>query len=106
MEYGDDACVLQAIGWMDENYALIYDQIDPDIMELPGEVKAPIFEGHEECKNDVLDYMDEATSHCVYTEEEDTILTDMATTIAEYECFLHLFEKGCKAFLGYEDGEE
>ena len=39
-EYGDDACVLQAIGWMDENYALMEDNIASDIMSLPKEVQS------------------------------------------------------------------
>ena len=36
-EYGDDACVLQAIGWMDEDYALMEDNITSDIESLPEE---------------------------------------------------------------------
>ena len=39
-EYGDDACVLQEIGWMDEDYALMEDNIKADIMELPEDVQA------------------------------------------------------------------
>ena len=52
--------------------------------------------------------MDELASHCdgFYTEEEVAILKDTATTIAKYECFLHLFEEGCMNFLGEGEDEE
>ena len=52
--------------------------------------------------------MDELTSHCdeFYTGEERAILEDTATTIAKYECFLHLFEEGCMNFLGEEEDED
>ena len=68
----------------------------------------PIVDGHEDCTEEVLKYMDELASHCdgFYTDEELAILKDTATTIAKYECFLHLFEEGCMNFLGYEDEEE
>ena len=57
----------------------------------------PIVEGHEECTKAVLKYMDELASHCdgFYNDEELATLNDMATMIAKYECFLHLFEEGC-----------
>merc|ERR1719273_2396760 len=107
-EYGDDACVLQAIGWMDENYALVEEKIGADVMSLPEDVSTPILEGHEKCTKEALNYMDEATSHCegFYTEDEVVILTDTAKTIAKYECFLHLFEEGCMDFLGNESEEK
>merc|ERR1712020_789597 len=41
-EYGDDACVLQAIGWMDEDYDLMEDNITSDIESLPEDVQKPI----------------------------------------------------------------
>merc|ERR1712088_216623 len=107
-EYGDDACVLQEIGWMDENYAMMEDKIISDVMSLPEDVKKPIVEGHEECTKAVLKYMDELASHCdgFYNDEELATLNDMATMIAKYECFLHLFEEGCMKFLGEEEDEE
>ena len=34
-----------------------------------------------------------------YNATEILVLTDVATKIADYECFMHLFEQGCEDFL-------
>merc|ERR1739849_63882 len=88
-EYADDACVLQSIGWMGNDFEFDEDQIEADVMSLDPVVTAPLFAGHEdhECAD-------------TFSEEEANSLLDTAEKIAHYECFLHLFEQGCMDFLG------
>merc|ERR1712233_30610 len=98
-EYADDACVLQSIGWMDEDFEFNEDAIMSDVSSLDPVVTGPLFEGHEDCVAEVLDYVEDHECAETFTEEEQNSLLDTAEKIASYECFLHLFEQGCMDFL-------
>merc|ERR1712192_70201 len=47
-EYADDACVLQTIGWMDEDFDFNEEAIVSDVTSLDPVVTGPLFEGHED----------------------------------------------------------
>merc|ERR1712111_257784 len=53
-EYADDACVLQSIGWMGNDFEFDEDQIEADVMSLDPVVTAPLFAGHEDCVDQVI----------------------------------------------------
>merc|ERR1712013_243389 len=98
-EYADDACVLQSIGWMGNDFEFDEDQIEADVMSLDPVVTAPLFAGHEDCVDQVMDYVEDHECANTFSEEEANSLLDTAEKIAQYECFLHLFEQGCMDFL-------
>jgi len=98
-EYADDACVLQTIGWMNENYEANEDVIMSDVTSLDPVVTGPLFAGHEDCVAEVMDYVEDHECVSTFTEDEQTSLLETANNIASYECFLHLFEQGCMDFL-------
>merc|ERR1712210_86486 len=81
-EYKDDACVLMTIGWMNEDFEFNEGPI----------VSAPLFEHHEGCVAEVMDYVEDHECADTFTEEEQDSLLETAEKIASYECFLHLFE--------------
>jgi len=99
-EYADDACVLQSIGWMNEDFDFDEATIEADVTSLDPVVTAPLFAGHEDCVNHVMDYVEDHECADTFSEEEQNSLLDTAEKIAHYECFLHLFEQGCMDFLG------
>merc|ERR1711992_132939 len=99
-EYADDACVLQTIGWMDENLDFDEDAIEADVTSLNPVVSAPLFEHHPTCVAEVMDYVEDHECASTFSEEEQDSLMETAEKIASYECFLHLFEQGCMDFLG------
>jgi len=98
-EYADDACVLQSIGWMNDNFDFNEDAIMSDVSSLDPVVTAPLMAGHEDCVAEVMDYVEDHECADSFTEEEQDSLLDTADKIASYECFLHLFEQGCMEFL-------
>merc|ERR1712193_420354 len=98
-EYADDACVLQSIGWMNEDFDFDEATIEADVTSLDPVVTAPLFAGHEDCVNHVMDYVEDHECADTFSEEEQNSLLDTAEKIAHYECFLHLFEQGCMDFL-------
>merc|ERR1712088_1053306 len=98
-EYKDDACVLQTIGWMNENFDFDDEAIESDVTSLDPVVTAPLFEHHEGCVAEFMDYVENHECASTFSEEEQDSLLDTAEKIASYECFLHLFEQGCMEFL-------
>merc|ERR1712088_661762 len=98
-EYADDACVLQTIGWMNENYEANEDVITSDVISLDPVVTAPLFAGHADCVAEVMDYVEEHECVSTFTADQQTSLLETANNIASYEFFLHLFEQGCMNFL-------
>merc|ERR1712037_956051 len=98
-EYADDACVLQTIGWMNEDFDFNEGAIESDVMSLNPIVTAPLFEHHEECVAEVMDYVEDHECASTFSDEEQDSLLDTAEKIATYECFLHLFEQGCREYL-------
>merc|ERR1712037_723468 len=99
-EYADDACVLQTIGWMNENFDFNEEVIEADVTSLNPVVSAPLFEHHPACVAEVMDYVEDHECASTFSEEEQDSLMETAEKIANYECFLHLFEQGCMDFLG------
>merc|ERR1719181_357967 len=92
--------VCSSIGWMGNDFEFDEDQIEADVMSLDPVVTAPLFAGHEDCVDQVMDYVEDHECADTFSEEEANSLLDTAEKIAHYECFLHLFEQGCMDFLG------
>merc|ERR1712222_299664 len=84
-EYADDACVLQSIGWMNDNFDFNEDAIMSDVSSLNPVVTAPLMAGHEDCVADVMDYVEDHECADSFTEEEQDSLLDTAEKIASYE---------------------
>merc|ERR1712032_1213073 len=79
---GDDACVLQSIGWMNDNFDFNEDAIMSDVSSLDPVVTAPLMAGHEDCVADVVDYVEDHECADSFTEEEQDSLLDTAEKIA------------------------
>merc|ERR1712203_990321 len=88
-EYADDACVLQTIGWMNENFDFNAETIESDVTSLDPVVTAPLFEHHEGCVAEVMDYVEDHECASTFSDEEQDSLLDTTEKIATYECFLH-----------------
>merc|ERR1711970_531837 len=59
-EFGDDACVYNAMGWLDEEGNVNNDTITMDVMSLPQEVSSLItFEGVAQCTENMINKMAE-----------------------------------------------
>merc|ERR1711963_468947 len=71
-------------------YSYDEDQIEADVMSLDPVVTAPLFAGHEDCVDQVMDYVEDHECADTFSEEEANSLLDTAEKIAHYECFLHL----------------
>merc|ERR1712173_60694 len=74
-EFGDDACVYNAMGWLDEEGNVNNETITMDVMSLPQEVSAMItHEGVAECTEKMINDMseDKTFKRCSkkYSEEE------------------------------------
>merc|ERR1712212_1336961 len=103
-EYGDDACVYYNMGWLDEEGNVNNDTITMDVMNLPPEVATMIT--HEEvaqCAEDMMGKMaeDKKFKRCSknYSEEELSLLGDVASLIAGFKCFQDSFNQACGNFL-------
>merc|ERR1712059_114517 len=91
-----------SIGWMDDQFQFINSTIMSDLSSLDPVVTDPIYSGMEGCVASVLEMVQgEYNSECdsLYTAEEMSSLLTLGQQIAHYECFLHLFEEGCTAFI-------
>merc|ERR1712141_126756 len=77
-EYADDACVLQTIGWMDENFDFDEDAIEADVTSLNPVVSAPLFEHHPTCVAEVMDYVEDHECASTFSDEEQDSLMETA----------------------------
>merc|ERR550519_2351282 len=85
MEYSDDACVLQSIGWMDDQYNFDNATIMADLYSLDSTVTDPIFDKGEACVKEALKQMEEEyNTECdsLYIDEEAEHLEILAMHIA------------------------
>merc|ERR1711942_98276 len=103
-EFGDDACVYNAMGWLDEEGNVNNDTITMDVMSLPQEVSAMItHEGVAECTENMLNYMgeDPTFKRCSnkYSEEELAMLSQVGHLIAGFKCFQDSFNQACNSYL-------
>merc|ERR1712080_39402 len=101
-EYSDDGCVLQSIGWMDENFDFVNETIGADLMSLDPVVTSHMGDDNfPNCVDMAMQHMEDGAGECLGTfdEQEMDILVEVASKIAHYECFLHFFELGCRDFL-------
>merc|ERR1712211_93456 len=72
-EYADDACVLQSIGWMGNDFEFDEDQIEADVMSLDPVVTALLFAGHEDCVDQVMDYVEDHECADTFSERKPTL---------------------------------
>merc|ERR1712121_497368 len=103
-EFGDDACVYSAMGWLDEEGNVNNDTITMDVMSLPQEVSAMItHEGVAECTENMINYMgeDPTFKRCSkkYSEEELAMLSQVGHLIAGFKCFQDSFNQACNSYL-------
>merc|ERR1711942_190026 len=83
-EFGDDACVYSAMGWLDEEGNVNNDTITMDVMSLPQEVSSMItYEGVAQCTENMISEM-AGNKRCSkkYSEEELTLLSQVGSLIA------------------------
>merc|ERR1712025_1414717 len=103
-EFGDDACVYNAMGWLDEEGSVNNETITMDVMSLPLEVSAMItHEGVSECTENMINYMgeDPTFKRCSnkYSEEELAMLSQVGHLIAGFKCFQDSFNQACNSYL-------
>jgi len=101
-EYKDDGCVLQSIGWMDDNMMMDNATIMADLGSLDSAVTDPLFKKGEKCQKIMFESMtDEYKIYMCGAKlswEQGDALEMLAQHISGYECFLQLFEEGCRNF--------
>merc|ERR1712183_872439 len=103
-EFGDDACVYNAMGWLDEEGTVNNDTITMDVMSLPQEVSSMItFEGVAQCTENMIIQMagSQKVKRCSkkYSEEELTLLSQVGSLIAGFKCFQDSFNQACGNFI-------
>merc|ERR1712110_327802 len=95
-EMGDELCVFQQIGWLDESYEFDNATAVADIASLPQEVSMALDENDMgECVESVMEYMgeDKKMAKCwdKYSEEDQEALMGMGYLTASVKCFLDGF---------------
>eukprot|EP00088_Acartia_fossae_P011966 TRINITY_DN16105_c0_g1_i1.p1 TRINITY_DN16105_c0_g1~~TRINITY_DN16105_c0_g1_i1.p1 ORF type:complete len:222 (+),score=99.49 TRINITY_DN16105_c0_g1_i1:9-674(+) len=104
-EFSDDGCVLQQIGWMDADGNELKDAVMADLATLNPGVQAGLSEeAMAECAADMLADMEDKHGHCAdsYSEEELVVLEEMGVRIAEYKCFMEMFQDACSDHIQME----
>merc|ERR1712117_30126 len=99
-EMGDELCVFQQIGWLDESYEFDNATAVADIASLPQEVSMALDENDMgECVESVMEYMgeDKKMDKCwdKYSEEDQEALMGMGYLTASVKCFLDGFMDAC-----------
>jgi len=99
-EMGDELCVFQQIGWLDESYEFDNATAVADIASLPQEVSMALDENDMgECVESVMEYMgeDKKMAKCwdKYSEEDQEALMGMGYLTASVKCFLDGFMDAC-----------
>merc|ERR1711970_642992 len=103
-EFGDDACVYTAMGWLDEEGNVNNNTIVMDVMSLPQEVSSMItYDGVSQCTENMITQMAESQKfkRCSkkYSEEELALLSQVGSTIAGFKCFQDSFNQACGNFI-------
>merc|ERR1711976_985346 len=99
-EMGDELCVFQQIGWLDESYEFDNATAVADIATLPQEVSMALDENEMgEGVESVMEYMgeDKKMAKCwdKYSEEDQEALMGMGYLTASVKCFLDGFMDAC-----------
>merc|ERR1711860_192842 len=99
-EMGDELCVFQQLGWLDESYEFDNATAVADIASLPQEVSMALDEiDMGECVESVMEYMgeDKKMAKCwdKYSEEDQEALMGMGYLTASVKCFLDGFMDAC-----------
>jgi len=98
--YAEDMCVVGHLGWMDDSQNWDMDAIASDVAELPTEVHDELEgEAFDTCVSDMLSEMAEHECAGSYSDEEVSVLEDVFTKVAQYECFLDGLVAGCSMAL-------
>ena len=104
-EFMEDGCVLAELGWIDEEGNDVQDVIEADIATLAPGVQEGLSElAMADCVSDTLAEMDEKYAKCAdkYTQEEHNTLFEVGVKIAEYKCFMEMFQDACGNFIQFE----
>lgn len=104
-EFMEDGCVLQQLGWIDEEGNEIQDVIDADLATLAPGVQAGLSEDAlDECVAETIKKMDAKYAKCAdkYNEEETATLEEVGVKIASYKCFMGMFKNACGGYIQSE----
>merc|ERR1719499_1517075 len=71
---------------MNENFDFDEVAIEADVTSLDPVVSAPLFEHHEECVAEVMDYVEDHECASTFSDEEQDSLLDTTEKIATHEC--------------------
>merc|ERR1712117_162678 len=99
-EMGDELCVFQQIGWLDESFEFDNATTMADIATLPEEVSMALdVNDMGECVESVMEYMgeDKKMAKCwdKYSEEDQEALMGIGYLTASIKCFLDGFMDAC-----------
>merc|ERR1711971_1050885 len=99
-EMGDELCVFQQIGWLDESFEFDNATAMADIATLPEEVSMALdVNDMGECVESVMEYMgeDKKMAKCwdKYSEEDREALMGIGYLTASIKCFLDGFMDAC-----------
>lgn len=106
-EYGMDACIVQSFGWVTEDFQQLNETIMGDILTLDPALQANLSDeqAHQECAANALEAFTHSNEYellmsCMdsYSEEEISILTNIAYALAGWKCFLESFQNACAVY--------
>merc|ERR1712242_514882 len=101
-EYETEYCVLQAVGWVDNEGNVDQAVIDSDISSLPAGVQSGLDEDKMKmCVQDMMADMADDLGDCFdeFSEEQQGMLVEMAEHISSYECFMKSFKYACQDYI-------
>merc|ERR1712130_962450 len=101
-EYETEICVLQAVGWIDNDGNVDQTVIDADIAALPAGVQAGLDEEEiNMCVQEMMADMADELGDCFdnFSEEEQGVLVEMAEQMSNYECFIKNFKSACQNYI-------
>merc|ERR1711872_680783 len=101
-EYGFEGCILQSLGWLDENMNENNATIAEDMASLMPEFSSLISEEEiSQCVRYTLEDMSNDFEACAnnFDEQQLADLSNMAIGIANYKCFERNFDYACNQFV-------
>jgi len=103
-EMEGEMCVMNQLGWIDENGNPDNKTMTEDLMTLPEEVSSQLTEqAVGECAMDLISQwsMDPEHAKCMkeYSEEELAMLQEIGAIAAGLQCFHDMFQQSCKALV-------
>lgn len=106
-KFGYIGCMLQTLGWVDENYEQVNETINEDIASLT--LSADLSEESiQDCIADEFDDIRQSreaklVESCIenYSEEEMALLSNIVSGIAGFKCFTQAFDETCRSWVDF-----